>query len=150
WPSGSSRVRSALPSTARRPGDSALRVSPSAQSGTGRLRLTAAAARDHHHHMDPVVIEVAVNGVTRKERNPAVPVAPEEVAVDTIQCLDAGATVVHTHPHSFGDGSSPDVTAEKYAAAYRTVMAERPEAILYPTMSGGPTIAAKWDHHRIL
>jgi uncharacterized protein (DUF849 family) len=100
--------------------------------------------------MDPVVIEVAVNGVTRKERNPAVPVEPDEVAADTIRCLDVGATVVHTHPHSFGDGSSPDVTAEKYAAAYRTVMAERPDAILYPTMSGGPTIAAKWDHHRIL
>ncbi|MEX1007936.1 MAG: 3-keto-5-aminohexanoate cleavage protein [Acidimicrobiia bacterium] len=100
--------------------------------------------------MNPVVIEVAVNGVTRKERNPAVPVEPEEVAADTIRCLDAGATVVHTHPHSFGDGSRPDVTAEKYAAAYRTVMADRPEAILYPTMSGGPTIADRWDHHRIL
>jgi uncharacterized protein (DUF849 family) len=100
--------------------------------------------------MDPVVIEVAVNGVTRKERNPAVPVEPEEVAADTIRCLDAGATVVHTHPHSFGDGSPPAVTAEKYAAAYRMVLAERPDAILYPTMSGGPTIADRWDHHRIL
>ncbi len=100
--------------------------------------------------MNPLVIEVAVNGVTRKERNPAVPVAPEEVAADTIRCLDAGATVVHTHPHSFGDGSPPEVTAEKYAAAYRTVIAERPGAILYPTMSGGPTIADRWDHHRIL
>jgi uncharacterized protein (DUF849 family) len=100
--------------------------------------------------MDPVVIEVAVNGVTRKARNPAVPVEPEEVAVDTIRCLDAGATVVHTHPHSFGDGSPPAVTAEKYAAAYRTVLTERPDAILYPTMSGGPTIAERWDHHRIL
>src|SRR5439155_9341575 len=137
WPSGSSRVRSALPSTARRPADSALRVSPPAQSGTGRLRLTAAAARDHHHHMDPVVIEVAVNGVTRKERNPAVPVAPEEVAADTIQCLDAGSTVVHTHPHSFGDGSSPDVSAVKYAAASRPDMVQRSEVHADPMLWGG-------------
>ena len=100
--------------------------------------------------MDPVVIEVAVNGVTRKERNPAAPISPEEVAEDTIRCFDAGATVVHTHPHSFGDGSSPAVTAEKYASAYRTVVAERPEGIIYPTMSGGPTIADRWDHHRLL
>jgi uncharacterized protein (DUF849 family) len=100
--------------------------------------------------VDPVVIEVAVNGVTRKERNPAVPVEPDEVAADTIACLDAGATVVHTHPHSFGDGSAPDVTAEKYASSYRTIVAERPGAILYPTMSGGPTIADRWDHHRQL
>jgi uncharacterized protein (DUF849 family) len=100
--------------------------------------------------MDPVVVEVAVNGVTRKERNPAVPIEPDEVAADTIRCLDSGATVVHTHPHSFGDGSSPPVTAEKYAAAYRAVLAERPAAILYPTMSGGPGIADRWDHHRFL
>jgi uncharacterized protein (DUF849 family) len=100
--------------------------------------------------VNPVVIEVAVNGVTRKERNPAVPVTPDEVADDTIRCLDAGATVVHTHPHGFGDGSSPEVTAEKYATAYRTVVAERPGAILYPTMSGGPTIGDRWDHHRFL
>jgi 3-keto-5-aminohexanoate cleavage enzyme len=100
--------------------------------------------------MEPVVIEVAVNGVTRKERNPAVPIEPDEVAADTVRCLDAGATVVHTHPHAFGDGSSSDVVAERYASAYRTVLAERPEAILYPTMSGGPTIADRWDHHRIL
>lgn len=100
--------------------------------------------------MDPVIIEVAVNGVTRKERNPAVPIAPDEVAAETIRCLDAGATVVHTHPHKFGDGSPPPVTAEKYAAAYRTVIAERPDAILYPTMSGGTTIADRWDHHRYL
>ena len=100
--------------------------------------------------MDPVIIEVAVNGVTKKERNPAVPVMPDEVAADTIRCLDAGATVVHTHPHSFGDGSPSDVVAERYAVAYRTVIADRPDAILYPTMSGGPTIGDRWDHHRIL
>ncbi|HXY93022.1 MAG TPA: 3-keto-5-aminohexanoate cleavage protein [Acidimicrobiia bacterium] len=100
--------------------------------------------------MEPVVIEVAVNGVTRKERNPTVPVEPDEVAADTIRCLDAGATVVHTHPHAFGDGSPPDVVAERYAGAYRTVVAERPGAILYPTMSGGPTVGGRWDHHRIL
>ena len=100
--------------------------------------------------MDPVIIEVAVNGVTRKERNPAVPVEPDEVAADTIRCLDAGATVVHTHPHSFGDGAGPEEVAERYASAYRNVLAERPGAILYPTMSGGPSIANRWDHHRFL
>jgi 3-keto-5-aminohexanoate cleavage enzyme len=112
--------------------------------------LTRAPATGNDHAMDPVIIEVAVNGVTRKERNPTVPVQPDEVAADTIRCLDAGATVVHTHPHGFGDGSSPDVVAERYASAYRTIIAERPDAILYPTMSGGPTIADRWDHHRAL
>lgn len=32
----------------------------------------------------PVVIEVAVNGVTTKERNPLVPSTPDEIAADAI------------------------------------------------------------------
>ena len=100
--------------------------------------------------MDPVIVEVAVNGVTRRERNPAVPVSPDEVAVDTIRCLDVGATVVHTHPHANGSAATSEVVAERYAAAYRAVLAERPDAILYPTMSGGAGITARWDHHKVL
>ena len=45
----------------------------------------------------PVMIEVAVNGVTTKERNPHVPSTPEEIAADAIRCIDAGASIVHIH-----------------------------------------------------
>ncbi len=99
----------------------------------------------------PVIIEVAVNGITRKDRNPAAPETPEEIAADTLACMAAGASIVHTHPsRPLGERRSPAETAEDYAAAYRLVLAERPDAILYPTMSGGGSVEDRYDHHRFL
>ena len=68
----------------------------------------------------PVIIEAALNGVTSKERNPLVPITPEEHAKDALACVAAGATVIHTHT---ADMLAPveDVAAQ-YAAAYRPVV----------------------------
>lgn len=96
----------------------------------------------------PVVIEAALNGVTRKDRNANVPVTPEELAVDAIRCIDAGATVVHTHSHDMG--APPEQNAQVYAEAYRAILAERPDAILYPTSGLGPTIVERYAHIPIL
>ncbi len=99
----------------------------------------------------PVVIEVAVNGVTRKDRNPAAPESPEEIATDALACLAAGASVVHTHTsRPFGERAGIADTAEDYASTFRLVLAEQPDAVLYPTMSGGATIQERYDHHRLL
>jgi 3-keto-5-aminohexanoate cleavage enzyme len=93
----------------------------------------------------PVIIEVAVNGVTTKERNPRTPEAPEEVAADALVCLDAGASVVHVH--SRPSGLPMAEAAKAYAAALEPVAKARPDAILYPTMGGGATISERYDHH---
>ena len=45
----------------------------------------------------PVVIEVALNGGTPRERNPTVPRSMEEIVADGVACLDAGASIIHTH-----------------------------------------------------
>ncbi len=50
----------------------------------------------------PVIIEAALNGITSRGRNSNVPVTPAELAEDAIACVDAGATIVHTHAHDFG------------------------------------------------
>lgn len=93
----------------------------------------------------PVIIEVAVNGVTTKQRNPRTPEAPEEVAADALVCLDAGASVVHVHCRP---GGLPTADAARaYAAALEPVAKERPDAILYPTMGSGTTISERYDHH---
>ena len=55
----------------------------------------------------PVILEVAVNGVTTKERNPLTPEAPEEVAADALACLDAGASVIHAHSRPSGLPTAP-------------------------------------------
>jgi uncharacterized protein (DUF849 family) len=96
----------------------------------------------------PVVIEAALNGVTSKARNPLVPTTPDELARDAIACIDAGATVVHTHTHDLG--AAPEQAAESYAAAYAPVVDARPDAILYPTTGLGPTIDVRYAHVPLL
>src|SRR5690348_15098395 len=96
----------------------------------------------------PVVIEAALNGVTSKRRNAVVPTTPEELARDAIACIDAGATVVHTHAHDLGAG--PAEGAEIYAAAYAPVLEARPAAILYPTTGLGSNIETRYGHIALL
>ena len=45
----------------------------------------------------PVIIECAINGETRPERNPHVPRSPEAIVEDVLRCLDAGAALIHAH-----------------------------------------------------
>jgi uncharacterized protein (DUF849 family) len=96
----------------------------------------------------PVIVEVALNGVTSPEQNPAVPREPAAIAADALRCLAAGAAIVHTHTHD------PIRTAEEAAAlyreAYRPVLAERPDAILYPTIGMGEAIEERYGHHESL
>jgi 3-keto-5-aminohexanoate cleavage enzyme len=94
---------------------------------------------------EPVIIEVALNGATNRERNPHVPQSPDEIAADAIACIDAGAAVVHIHNDQMG--LSWRDAADRYAAALRTMRAERPDAVLYPTMGGGTSVGDRYDHH---
>jgi uncharacterized protein (DUF849 family) len=96
----------------------------------------------------PVVIEAALNGVTNKARNPVVPVTPEELFDDAVSCIDAGATVVHTHAHDLF--VAPEVAADIYSDAYGPVLDARPDAILYPTTGLGETIEVRYGHVPIL
>lgn len=96
----------------------------------------------------PVIIEAALNGVTNRRRNPAVPVTPDELARDAIECIDRGATIVHTH--SSGFFAPPAERAAEYAAAYRPVLAAYPKAILYPTIGAGASPAEQHAHVAML
>lgn len=92
----------------------------------------------------PVIIEAALNGITSRGRNPRVPVSPAELTADAIACLDAGATVVHTHAHNLG--APVDDLVQAYADCYEAVLAERPGTILYPTTGLGTTPAQRYQH----
>jgi 3-keto-5-aminohexanoate cleavage enzyme len=92
----------------------------------------------------PVIIEAALNGITSRRHNPQVPVTPGELTAVAIECIDAGATVVHTHSHD--PAARPEERTEEYAQCYRAVLAERPGAILYPTTGIGPTVADRYAH----
>ena len=83
----------------------------------------------------PVIIEAAINGATKKEKNPNVPITADEIAADALACIDAGASIIHAHCDPVG--GPDDEVAERYLAAFRPVWDKRPDALLYPTVNFG-------------
>jgi uncharacterized protein (DUF849 family) len=98
--------------------------------------------------VQPLIIEAAVNGGSTKQRNPNTPVTPDEVARDSLACLEAGAAIIHTHIEAMGRKGKD--AADRYAEAYRQILAERPDAILYATGATGGTVEEKCEHTELL
>jgi 3-keto-5-aminohexanoate cleavage enzyme len=92
---------------------------------------------------DGVIIEAAINGGTTKARNPHVPISEDELVADALACLDAGAAIIHHHIS--GSRRSGEEAAEIYLSVWRRVLAERPDALWYPTINIGPP--AHWYDH---
>lgn len=98
--------------------------------------------------MEPLIIEIAVNGTSNKARNPNTPVTPEEVTRDALACIGAGASIVHSHLDDYT--LTPEKAAERYLASYRPILAQHPDAILYPTINLGKTIQERFRHIELL
>jgi 3-keto-5-aminohexanoate cleavage enzyme len=96
----------------------------------------------------PVIIEAALNGVTSRQRNANVPASAEEQAKDALACVDAGATVIHTHAPNIV--VPPEAAADQYAIAFRPVVEQHPGVICYPTTGVGPTIEDRYGHVELL
>jgi 3-keto-5-aminohexanoate cleavage enzyme len=96
---------------------------------------------------DAVIIEAAINGARTKATNPNVPISDDELVTDAHACFDAGASIVHQHlAHDLAaDGLSGVDAAEAYLAVWRRVLADRPDALWYPTINIGPP--AHWYDH---
>ena len=97
---------------------------------------------------EPVIIEAAVNGVTPKRRNPHVPITPDEIAADALACFAAGAAIVHNHVDVIAVPG--EEAAARYLEGWRPVLAERPDALLYPTVNFGSTVEESYSHIRPL
>jgi len=92
----------------------------------------------------PVVLEVALNGLTSREKNRHVPRSPEELRADALACLDAGAAILHAHsPDMRATGAD---AARDYLAAWGPILAERPDALWYPTLCQADGMAAMCAH----
>ncbi len=83
---------------------------------------------------DKVIITAALTGaVTPKEKNPNVPLTPEEIAEDAYKCWKAGAAIVHIHMRdSEGQGTMDADRFEKTAALIR----EKCDVVVNMTTSG--------------
>ena len=85
----------------------------------------------------PVILELAVNGTTPRERNPHVPRSPAEIADVGCAAIEAGAAIVHNHndePMFTSDGVH---AVEPYLQAWAPILERFPDALLYPTMAAG-------------
>ena len=79
----------------------------------------------------PVILEVAINGSTTKSRNSSAPENPTEISEQAIQCLDAGATIIHAHSNQ--PSENVQEAAKVYIDAFKPVREKHPYGILYPT-----------------
>jgi len=93
---------------------------------------------------DPVIVEVALNGASRKSRNPNTPVSPEEIVADALRCMTAGATSVHNHIEDFQLGGQ--AAADRYLEAWREIHAADPGVPLCPTVASGADVVARNAH----
>src|SRR5699024_324784 len=100
-------------------------------------------------------IEVAINGETKRERNPNVPLTAEEIRICASQCFDAGASIIHAHTHNLKLRGRE--AADAYLEAWRPLLDERPEALWYPTLSvdqsgydTNETIQDRYEHYPLI
>jgi uncharacterized protein (DUF849 family) len=89
----------------------------------------------------PVILEVAINGSTNKKVNATAPETPAEIAQQAIECLDAGATIIHAHTNK--PMQDADAAAQIYIEAFEPVRKKHPNAILYPTANFDPAVYHK-------
>ena len=121
---------------------------------TGLPNLVIAGIACQTSAVDPVIIEVALNGATRPSVQPHVPVGPGQIAASGVACVEAGATIVHQHDDLRAiraGGGGPEAMGNLGLAAYAGLLSVRPDVLVYPTANFlGSTIHERWDHHRVL
>jgi uncharacterized protein (DUF849 family) len=94
------------------------------------------------------MLELALNGGTQKSANPNVPKLPAELVADARVCLEAGAAIVHTHIDDAA--ATGERAASRYLEHYAPILAERPDALLYPTVGYAPTPEESFAHFEVL
>jgi 3-keto-5-aminohexanoate cleavage enzyme len=96
-----------------------------------------------------VILELAVNGATPRERNRHVPRTPAEIAEVAVEGIELGAAIVHNHndePMFTADGVH---AVEPYLAAWTEILRHHPDVLLYPTMAAGARgipVERRWAH----
>ncbi len=83
---------------------------------------------------DKVIISAALTGaVTPKEKNPNIPLTPEEIAEDAYKCWQAGAAIVHIHMRD--DESLGTMDADRFEKTAKLI-ADRCDVVVNMTTSG--------------
>lgn len=96
----------------------------------------------------PLVVEVALNGTTGPGRNPTVARTTAEITAQGIECIEAGASIIHSHlaTHSVPAAEA----ADHYAETFSAWVAADPDVLVMPTLGTGATIDEKLEHVGLL
>lgn len=85
--------------------------------------------------MDPVIITCAITGAeTTRERQPHLPITPEEQAIASEEAVRAGASVIHLHVRE--DDGRPSQRPERFQEAIQAIRKRVPEAIIQISTGG--------------
>src|SRR4029078_3738091 len=78
------------------------------------------------------VIEVALNGPWTRQLQPSIPLSPEEIISDAVECAKAGAALVHFHQYDHVTGKQ----TTDYAVVSRIMdgIRSRTDVIVYPAI----------------
>jgi len=86
--------------------------------------------------MKPLIITAAITGAeTTREMNPNLPVTPEEQAAAAVECVAAGASIIHLHARD--DEGLPTQELERFREAVGAVRAACPEGTIVQISTGG-------------
>ncbi len=87
-----------------------------------------------------MIITCAVDGgIQGKESHPALPELPDEIALQSQEAYEAGASIVHIHGRDPGDFTNCTDDPEVYREILGQVREKCPDLILNITTGGGPT-----------
>ena len=98
--------------------------------------------------MEPVWLEVALNGPWSRTLQPNIPVQADEIVAEALACAEEGAAIIHFHPYDPQSGRQRDAY-EIYAPIIERIRA-RADVICYGTLpftgsadASGPLTAAQ-------
>jgi 3-keto-5-aminohexanoate cleavage enzyme len=94
----------------------------------------------------PCIIEVALS--CRPDRNPNAPLHLDDLVQQGLDCMAAGASIVHMHPPRM-EGTL-EAAVEQYAACFTRWLERDPDVLGLPTVGSGDTFAAQFAHQLVL
>jgi uncharacterized protein (DUF849 family) len=79
-----------------------------------------------------LIIEVTVTEILERKEYPDTPYSPNEIAEQSLACVEAGASIIHLHARDPKTGAQRFQDVELYAKAMHQIM-RHSDAICYPT-----------------
>lgn len=85
--------------------------------------------------MQPLIITCAITGAeTSKQKQPALPITPQEQAIEAEKCVAAGASIIHLHVRE--DDGTPSQRPERFGEAIEAIRKRVPQVIIQISTGG--------------